>query len=76
MSSFLAGVLFVVFVVSAIYTICKIVKSASSATKFEDNVILDIAELQSEQSDIKKSLADLHCRIIACENYLDSVKEV
>lgn len=75
MSSFLAGVLFVFFVVSAVYTICHIFKSASSAKTFEEDVLHNIAELQSEQSDIKQSLADLHCRIIACENLLDSIKE-
>lgn len=75
MSGFLAGVLIVFFVVSSFYSICHLYKSISGAKTFEDNVLLDIAELQSEQSDIKKSVADLHCRIIACENYLDSAKE-
>ena len=76
MSGFLAGVLTVFFTVSAFYTICHLYKSVSGAKTFEDNIILDIAELQSEQSDIKKSVADLHCRIIACENYLDTKKDI
>ena len=62
MSSFLGGVLTVVLTVSVFYTICHLYKSVSGAKTFEDNVLLDIAELQSEQTDIKKSLADLHCR--------------
>ena len=76
MSGFFAGVLTVFFVVSAFYTICHLYKSTTGAKTFEDNVVLDIAELQSEQSDIKKSLADLHCRIIACENYLNTQKDI